>query len=507
MGGRDTVAPPLFELRGVSKSFGAVRALRDVSLGLRWGAVTALCGENGAGKSTLAAVCAGLLRPDYGELRLDGLPVVFDSPADAHKSGIRIAPQELVLCPNLSVAENICLGDSPGRGGIIDRSAMRAVATERLDRLGHPISPEMLVGDLTIVEKAFVQVARAIAPGERVLIVDEPTAPMSSREADLLMSMIQRLAADGLAIVYVSHRLDEVFRLADDVVVLRDGQLIASWPRRDTSPAMLVRAMVGDRDLTLADRRERQDGEEALIVDNLRYRAVHDVSFTLRFGEILAVYGILGSGREDLGVAVVGAVKRGAGRVVAKGRVLKGFHDAISSGIGYVPPERRAQGLVLGMSVRENLTLAMLSKLAPATVMRSRRERVVAQAWIRRLAIATPTSETPVGFLSGGSQQKVLLGRWLAAEKRVLVLEEPTRGVDVATKAEIYRLLRLLADGGGAILIISGDVQEVVAVGDRVLVLRGGTVAAEFTGADETTVAEVALLETNPQPAPEQLGG
>jgi len=491
---------PIFELRGISKRFGAVRALVDVSVQLYAGRVTALCGENGAGKSTLSSIASGLLRPDAGEILVDGEPVTFGSVRDAYDVGVRIAPQELVLCPNLTVAENIGIGRLPGRAGLLDAGRMRAVAAERLARIGHPISPDAPVGELSVVDQACVQIARSVAPGARVLIVDEPTAPMSDSEAERFLAMVQRLAADGLAIVYVSHRLDEVFRLAHDVVVLRDGRLVASWPRDEVDRTRLVRAMVGDRDLTVVNRRGDR-GEPALRVRRLRYRRARDVTFTAHAGEILAVYGIAGSGREDVGLAIVGAARRESGDVQVRGRSVTAFRQAIDAGVGYVPAERRAQGLVLGMSVRENLTLAMLGQLSRAMVIRAREERSTAADWVRNLSIATPSPEKLVGLLSGGSQQKVLLARWLAAGSRVLVLEEPTRGVDVATKAEIYRLLRRLSDDGGAILVVSSDVEEVVAVADRTIVLRDGLVAGEFVGADEATIAEAALLDAEPAPA------
>jgi ABC-type sugar transport system ATPase subunit len=485
---------PVLELRGASKRFGAVQALADVSLTLRAGRVTALCGENGAGKSTLSSIASGLLRPDAGEILVDGIPVTFGSARDAYEAGVRLAPQELVLCPNLSVAENISVGRLPGTAGILDVGRMREIAVERLGRLGHPIPVDAPVADLSVVDQACVQIARAVAPGARVLIVDEPTAPMSDLEAERFLAMLQRLVAGGLAVVYVSHRLDEVFRLADDVVVLRDGRVVADWPRAEVDRGRLVRAMVGDRDLSVA-RRTGARGEAALKVSGLRYRRVRDVSFTAHEGEILALYGIAGSGREDVGLAVVGAARREAGEVEVRGRAVATFRKAIDAGVGYVPAERRAQGLVLGMSVRENLTLAMLGQLSRAAVVRARDERRTAVEWIQNLSIATPSREQPVGLLSGGSQQKVLLARWLAAGSRVLVLEEPTRGVDVATKAEIYRLLRRLADDGGAILVVSSDVEEVAAVADRTIVLRDGIVTGEFVGADEATIAEAALLD------------
>jgi rhamnose transport system ATP-binding protein len=491
-------APPVLALRGVSKRYGTVQALDGVSVELRRGRIVALCGENGAGKSTLSAIAAGLVRPDAGALELDGEPVVFGSAREAHEAGVRIAPQELVVCPNLTVAENVGLGRFPRRGPVLDGAALRRVAIERLQQLGHPIDPDAVAGELTVVEQACVQIARAVAPGVRVLIVDEPTAPMSDAEADRFMTMIRRLADEGLAIVYVSHRLDEAFRLADEIVVLRDGRLVAAWPRDEVDRGMLVRAMVGDRDLTVARRRGARGGHAVLRVEGLASRRLREASFTVHRGEIVGVYGIAGSGREDLGPAVVGAQRPDDGRVHAGETVIRDVRTAIAAGVGFVPAERRTQGLILERSVGENVTLGMLRRLARWLVMRAGEERRTAQDWIDRLAIATPSPSKPVGLLSGGSQQKVVLARWLAAGSRVLVLDEPTRGVDVATKAEIYRLLRGLADDGGAVLVITSDVEEVVAVSDRTLVLRRGRIVRELHHTTEAEVAESALIEDTP---------
>jgi ABC-type sugar transport system ATPase subunit len=486
--------PPVLTFRSVSKRYGAVRALQDVNAEIHRGRVVALCGENGAGKSTFAAVAAGLIRPDEGELLLDGKVVTFGSARDAQQAGVRLIPQELVLCPNLTAAENIGIGKLPARAGIVDMGAARRVARERLGRLGSQLDPDASVSTLSVAEQASVQIARAIAPGVRVLVVDEPTAPMSNAEADRFMTMIKNLADEGIAIVYVSHRLGEVVRLADEVLVLRDGERVAGWSRGAVDRAAIVRAMVGDRDMSVVHRRGAARGAPVLVAEGLARGRVRDASITLHEGEILAVYGIAGSGREDLALALAGAARRQAGTVCVRGRPIAHLRDAISAGVGLVPAERRSQGLIPERSVRENVTLAMLSQLSRATVIRRAKELRTANHWIARLAIATSSPDKPVRQLSGGSQQKVLLARWLAAGSRVLILDEPTRGVDIATKAEIYRLLRGLADEGGAVLAITSDVEEVIALADRTLVMRDGNIVRELTDTTEAEVAEAALV-------------
>ena len=495
--------PGGLEVRGLTKQYGAVQALDDVSISVAPGESIAIVGENGAGKSTLVRIVAGLEQPDAGEILVDGVAVSFASPGDAQRLGIRIVPQELLLVPELSVAENVAMGSVPVvRRGVVDWTALRALARSRLERLGlHDMDLEQSVRRLSVVERAFVQIARAMTPGTRVLIVDEPTAPMGQAEVDRLLAVLRAIMAEGVAILYISHRLDEVFRICRHAVVLRDGRLVGEFRNEALTSRALVSAMVGGRDLKLPPHVDVGDSEVALEIKDVEGGAVRGMSLDVRRGEIVAVYGVLGSGRDELGALVSGAVARTAGTVTV-GKVLAPSGDiraAIRGGIGYVPAERRSQGLAMDLSVRENMTMGMLPQLATRGVFRSGLERSVVEEWAAKLQIATPTMDTPVRRLSGGSQQKVLIARWLAAGATVLVLEEPTRGVDIATKAEIYRLLRQRADDGSAVLITSSDLEEVVAVADRVLVARGGRITAELRGATQEAVASAALATERPE--------
>lgn len=492
---------PVLQLEGIEKRFGAVHALRNVDLRIFPGEAVSLAGENGAGKSTLSHVASGVLVPDEGRILIDGKPVSFAGPADADAAGVRIVPQELLMCPDLSVAENVSLGHMPvGRGRRLDRKAMRRVARERLARLGLDlIDVDMSIEQLSVAERALVQIARAMTPGTRLLIVDEPTAPLSQAEAERLLQVIQSILTEGVAVIYVSHRLEELFQISDRIVVMRDGSQVADIVRADLTHEKLVTAMVGGRSLETGVRSETPGGEPVLELAGLTAGVLEDVSLTVRAGEIVGVYGIRGSGRDELGPALFGAVTRTAGEVRVHGKpVPPRIAGAIEAGIGYVPAERRSQGLVLDMSVRENVTLSALDHLVTGGRLSRARERELASHWVDRLQLATPSVEAPVRTLSGGTQQKVLLARWLAANSCVLALDEPTRGVDVASKAEIYRLLRALADEGTAVLLISSDVEEIEVATDRALVMRGGRIATEVTEVKQAALLHAAIADGVP---------
>lgn len=491
----DAHAPPVLVVEGITKVYGAVEALSDVSLQVAAGEVVALCGENGAGKSTLARTVAGLVRPDTGRILVDEVERHLGSVVDAHAAGIRIAPQELTLAPSLSVAENICMGRLPRTAlGIIDRRAMRALARTRLLDLGIEIDVDRPVERLSVLHKTLVQIARSMTPGARLLIVDEPTAPMSGPEVDQLLEVLGRLTSAGIAVLYISHRLDEVFRIADRVVVLRDGRLVADFPRARLTRSALADAMVGGRSLEIGHRTAGVTDQVALSVRGLTAGNVRDLTFEVHTHEIVAIYGVSGSGREDIGMAAIGGAAVEAGVIEVGGRVVTGGpRHAFDAGLGYLPAERRSQGLVPEFSIRENLTLAVLRRLTRRGVLDRTAERTMVDTWMTGLRIAAPSSEVGVMRLSGGNQQKVLLARWLAHGSKALILEEPTRGVDIATKAEIYRVIRQLADDGVAVLVISSDLEEVALVADRVLVLRDGALAAELRGATESEIARVAL--------------
>jgi ABC-type sugar transport system ATPase subunit len=492
------MAPPALELRAIGKSFGGVHALTDVSLSVDEGTIVAVMGENGAGKSTLAGIVSGVLRPDSGQVMLGGHPVAFHRPADADRHGIRLVPQELSLCPYLDVAENVCTGTLPlNRFGLLDRTALHHIATARLASLGAAnLNTRQLVARLSVVDQQFVQIARALVPGTRVLVVDEPTGPMSSAEVDQFMTMLRRIADSGVAVIFISHRLDEVVRICDRAVVLRDGRKVVELAGASMTRQELVSAMTGDQPArrVTSPVPSRAD-EPALTATGLAGPRLAGVTLQAYAGEVVVIYGAAGSGRETIGGALVGATPLSGGTVLVRGRKVRGrsVRASVRAGVGYVPAERRAQGLVLGASVRHNLTLATLPDIASWGLVSARRERAFCRPWLSRLKVAAPSSDVPIVTLSGGNQQKVLLARWLAANSQILVLEEPTRGVDIATKAEIWHLLSQLAEGGAAVIMVTSDVEEAAAVGNRVLVMRHGQVSAEFIRPAERDLVAAAI--------------
>jgi ABC-type sugar transport system ATPase subunit len=492
-GGAAGTAAPLLELRAIAKSFPGVRALDGVRFDLRRGEVHALMGENGAGKSTLVKILSGVYRPDAGEILLEGAPVAIASPSHAQSLGISPVHQELHLEPHLTVAENIFLGRQPlGRFGLIDRRKMEREAGRLLQGLGVAISPATLLRALSIAEKQIVAIARAVSTDARIMIFDEPTSSLTDREAALLFGMIGRLREQGLGIVYISHRMDEIFRLCDRVTVFRDGRCIATKPVAATDLRDLIGMMIG-RELELFPQAAPAAvGEPVLQVRGLTKRGLlANISFTLCRGEIVGMAGLVGAGRTELARAVFGDLAYDAGEVLLDGRAVPGGSPraAIAAGIGLVPEDRKEQGLVTGLSVRQNIALPLLKQLSQFGLLSSARERRLAEQYTERLAIRTPSIEQKVVFLSGGNQQRVVIAKWLATAPKVLIVDEPTRGIDVGAKAGIHALLRELAQQGVAILMISSDLPEVLAMSDRVLVMCQGRIAGELTRAQATQEA------------------
>ena len=485
------------ELRHATKRYGGVVALNDVSLKIFPGEILCLVGENGAGKSTLAGLLAGFIQPDNGEVVVDGETVQFTRPSIAYQAGIRIVPQELMICPERSIIDNVLLGQQPTkRLGVVNRKLARSQVEDRLDRLGlDHLWLDDLAGTLSIVDQAFVQIARALTDGARVLIADEPTSPMSAAEVDRLLDLFQRISDSGIAVIFVSHRTDEVLRLANRVMVLRDGNVVAELEREDVTKTKLLKAMLGDKEFVRELGTKVQGSDVRLRVDDIETPALHGVSVQVRAGEIVGVYGIAGSGRDELGPAIFGSSSRLKGTVQVDGVSVPGANPraSINRGLGYVPAERRTSGLILENSIRVNLTLASLPKLRSRGMLNRGRETAMVDKWLGRLKIKAESLDTPVGALSGGTQQKVLLARWLVAGCSVLVLDEPTRGVDIATKAEIYGLLSEIASEGGAVLVISSDIEEIPKVCDRAIVLRAGHVVAEIDSPTESVLLSYAL--------------
>ena len=491
-------APPALRMRGIRKSFPGVLALDGVDLEVRAGEVHVLLGENGAGKSTLMKILSGALRSDSGTIELAGRGVAIAGPAHAQALGIRIIYQELNLVPQLSAAENIFLGCEPTRGfGVVDRARLEREAGEKLAALGVRVDPVRPVQELGIAQQQMVEVAKALHGEARVLIMDEPTSALTESEIEVLFAAIQSLTARGVAIVYISHRLEEVERIGTRVSVLRDGRHVATHRVGELSLAELVRLMANRELKEHFPKRRVARGEELLRVEGLRGGILQDVAFSVHRGEVVALAGLLGAGRTEVARAITGADPPQAGRVSVHGRelTLRAPRDAIRRGMGFLPEDRKTQGLVLERSVAENLALPSAPRLSRFGWMKRAAERALAAAAVADLRIKTPSLEQKVVLLSGGNQQKVVLGKWLAADVDLLVIDEPTRGIDVAAKVEIYEEMNRLTAKGAGILMISSELPEVLGMSDRILVMRQGRIVAELDarGATQEQVLRAAL--------------
>jgi rhamnose transport system ATP-binding protein len=488
----------MIELRDAAKSYGAVRALHDGNLSLRAGEVRALMGENGAGKSTLVKVLGGVVRRDAGEMLVDGTSVDFHSPHDARDAGIAVIYQEPTLFPDLSVAENVVMGYHPlGALKRIDRGAMHRQVQGLLDRLGVRLDPERPVRGLSIADQQIVEIAKALSFDARVLIMDEPTAALSGPEVERLFGVVRTLREHGSAVLFISHRLEEVFAVCDTVTVMRDGAVVHDAAIADITPDELVRRMVGRELTALFPKQDAKVGEPVLSVHRLTREGVFfDISFDVRAGEIVALAGLVGAGRSEVARAIFGIDRADAGHVeVAGNRLAPGRPlAAMRAGIGFVPEDRRQQGLVMDLSIARNTALTRMRSLSRGGLIRSSAENGLAREWAARLQLKFHRLEDSVGTLSGGNQQKVVLGKWLATHPKLLIIDEPTRGIDVGTKAEVHRLLSELAGQGLAILMISSELPEVLGMADRVLVMHEGRLTGELSRAeaDEESVIRLA---------------
>lgn len=480
----------------VSKNYGGVRALEGVDFLVEAGAVNVLIGENGAGKSTLMRILAGAERPDAGELRLDGAAVTFGSVRDAEKAGVGIVFQELNLCPNLTVAENIFLT----RGGLaLKRHDERRQARALMERLEHPIDPDTPVGELKIGQQQIVEIAKALAADARVLILDEPTSSLSAAEVDVLFRVIGELTASGVAVIYISHRLDELMRIGDVITVLRDGRLQARARAKDISVAWIVDQMLGQRKHGEVSAETRTGGDVVLSARNLVLdratggRLLDNVSLDARAGEIIAVYGLLGAGRSELLEALAGARPQARGIVEIQGQDVSrlGVADRRDRRIALAPEDRQRDGLFANLSVAENLGLSCLGAYAARGLIDVALMRSSVEAMLTRLGVKTASPDAPIGSLSGGNQQKVLIGRQLMTGPAVLLLDEPGRGVDIGARAEIFATIRRLAAEGLAVVFATSDMEEARCHADRVLVLAAGRITADLSAADATDVALV----------------
>jgi len=491
----------VLEMRAIRKSFPGVVALDGVDFNLRAGEVHVLLGENGAGKSTLMKILSGAYTKDAGDIFIDGAPVSIGSPRDAQSLGIATIYQELSLVPQLTVAENILLGHEPSRAGVIDRAAMRDAARRSLADVGLELDPDGRVDLLGIAEQQMVEVAKALFRRARVLVMDEPTSALTAREIDRLFDVIRRVTAAGVAVVYISHRMRELAEIGKRVTVLRDGRAMGTFPLPDTSFDALIRLMANREVRDHFPRRRCAAGDELLRLEHVSgpsgVPVVYDVSLTVCRGEIVGLAGLLGAGRTELARLVFGADRPSSGRVIVDGRDVtpKTPRQAIAAGIGFLPEDRKRHGLVLMRSVGENIGLPNLARWSRGGVVSGRTERETAERWVTELRIKTPDVAERVVRLSGGTQQKVVLARWLAADASLLVMDEPTRGVDVGAKVEIYELMNRLTDAGAGILMISSELPEVLGMSDRIYVMRHGRIQAELdaASASEERVLHAAL--------------
>ncbi|MBB3996834.1 sugar ABC transporter ATP-binding protein [Aureimonas pseudogalii] len=493
------IAEPSAVLRaaGIGKSFGPVEVLRDVSFDLRPGEVHALIGENGAGKSTLMKILAGHLPPTRGAVEVDGVPLRFASPREAEARGIVLVHQEILLAPDLTVAANIHLGREISRGLVLDDRAMNEAARAALERLGVDIDPRTVVDRLSIAQRQLVQIARALAVPHRAVIFDEPTASLTPHETEALLRIIDEIRARGVGVLYISHRLPEVKVLADRVTVLRDGALVATHPAASLAPADMARLMVGRDVAKLYPDREAPstDGAPVLEVADARVPGhVHAASFRLRSGEILGFAGLVGAGRTELFEGILG-LRPATATVRLRGQPVRwrDARDSMAAGIVYLSEDRKGKGLLLGQSLRTNLTLAALGRFTRGPLLSPAREDAALERAIADYDIRTGRRDLLAGQLSGGNQQKLLLAKMMLLDPSIVVIDEPTRGIDIGTKEQIYRLIADLAASGRSVVVISSEMPELIGLCDRILVMREGRIAGEVSGADMNERAIVML--------------
>ncbi|MCC6944381.1 MAG: sugar ABC transporter ATP-binding protein [Thermomicrobiales bacterium] len=484
-----TTSAPLLTLAGIRKEFPGVVALAGVNFELLPGEVHALVGENGAGKSTMIKIISGLYRPDAGQMSVGDEVVEFRSPADSIARRIKVVYQELDLVPDMSVAENVFLGGYPKTPrGLVDWAALNSRTESLLAELGLDIDPGTPVGELRVAEQQLVEIARALSQQAQIVIMDEPTSALSPGEVDRLFAVIEQLQQRGVGIIYVSHKLDEIFRIADRVTVFRDGQLVTTTPIAETSIQQLVTWMVGRELSDLYPKSPAVIGEPLLRASNVSGPGVYDLSLTVHAGEVVGIFGLMGAGINSVGRVIFGASPRTAGQVTMSGQEVGPGSpgDAMEKGLALLTENRKEDGLVLPLSVKNNMTLASLRKFATFGWLWPRQEIKESADYVNRLSIKTPSLRQQVRFLSGGNQQKVLMARWMMRDPSVLLLTEPTRGIDVGSKAEIYRLIDEMAHRGLGILFMSTEIPEILGIADRILVMREGRIVAEF-GRNEAT--------------------
>ena len=488
---------PFIEFSGITKRFPGVLALDGVSFSVERGTCHALIGENGAGKSTLGKILAGVHAADSGELKMAGRIIQPTNPLVARELGIAMVHQELAFCPNLSVAENLCLGDLPRRAGFVNHPELRARARAMLATIGADIDPDTIIGTLSTGREQLVQIAAAVGTGAKVIVMDEPSSSLSATETAELFRLVRELKARGITLIYVSHRIEELFAICDNITVLRDGHHVATESIASTTPHRVVTQMIG-RELLLAtpNHLTRPLGDECLRVTALSSpRKFSNINLSVRAGEIVGIAGIVGAGRSEVVEAIFGLDPAATGSLAVKGKLLPlgSLATALAAGVGLVPEDRKRQGLVLGLNCRENTCLAALPALTTFGWVRRAAEQTLAERYTKRLRVKAPSLETITAGLSGGNQQKIALAKWLARSCDVLLIDEPTRGVDVGAKAEIYQLLDELACEGKALLVVSSELPELIGLCRRILVMREGRIAGEV-GRDDFSEATLMRL-------------
>jgi ribose transport system ATP-binding protein len=493
---------PLVEMVGIDKSFSGNQVLHNVQFEVQKGEIHALMGENGAGKSTLVKVLTGIYERDNGQINVNGKEVHFSNPKQAEASGIVVIHQELNIIPHLTVTQNMFLGKEVtfGRSGILNDKKMKALTEESLQRLGVTnISPDDIAGELSVGKQQMIEIARALATNAELIIMDEPTAALTDREIESLFEVVTDLKRKGVAFVYISHRMEEIFQICDRITILRDGEYIATENIKDTSFEQVVKMMVGRELGERFPKRNSSIGEVVFEVENLTSKdgSFKDVSFQVRQGEVLGIAGLMGAGRTEVMETIFGYRKKDSGTIKLNGNELKINHpyDLIRAGIGFITEDRKSKGLILGSSIRENIALTNLKNVSQKGIISTKRERSLVEELIERLHVRTTGKEQEVKSLSGGNQQKVVIAKWLGINPTVLILDEPTRGVDIGAKKEIYSIINELTEHGVAIIMVSSELPEVLGVSDRIMVLHEGTVTA-FINQDEADQEKIMLAAT-----------
>lgn len=491
----------ILELKHITKLYPGVVALNDVSLEVRRGEILALVGENGAGKSTLIKTCSGAITPTQGEIVINGKSFTGMTPQTSEQNGIGVIYQEFNLVGDLSVAENIFLGRAIRKGIVIDLKAMERESKKILDSLNIKINPKTLVKTLSVGYQQMVEIAKAVSQNAKLLIMDEPSAPLTSAEVEAMFAIVDKLKAGGVSIIYISHRLDEIFRLADRITILRDGQYVTTLNTDETNKDELVKYMVGRQLTEVYPKRD-----EICVKDEVIFEAVNvsgngdkNISFKIHRGEVLGLGGLVGAGRTEFAELMFGMRPKTAGKFIFKGKEIspKTPKDAIELGIGLVPEDRKKEGALLGMSIRCNINMPIYQRISKGTVINEKKEEEIAQTYRKEISIKTPTLDQLVKNLSGGNQQKVILAKWLAADSELLIFDEPTRGIDVGAKQEIYTLINHLVEQGKTVLMISSEMEELMGMSDRILILAEGNMTGELNKSEfnQERIMQLASIE------------